>query len=78
MVPIQMQKRAKKKTNSIAKIETDWDRCFWKAYHLLDEDYDKTIEWFDTPNPKLGYKKPSALVFSPIGRLKLLKMLEGV
>lgn len=76
MVSIQMQKRTKKKA-TVKRIENDWDRCFWKAYHLLDEDYDKTIEWFDTPNPKLGYKKPSTLVFSPIGRSKLLKMLEG-
>jgi len=78
MVPIKMQKRTKKKTHSVKKIETDWDRCFWKAYHLFDENYEETMIWFDTPNPKLNYKKPSTLVFDPIGREKLLELLGGV
>ncbi|HQK38572.1 MAG TPA: DUF2384 domain-containing protein [Flavobacterium alvei] len=69
-----MQKRTKTHQETIE----NWDDSFWLVYHFLDENYEDTIKWFDTPNPKLNGKKPGDLLLTMHGRFKLLKFLEDI
>lgn len=67
-----MQKRTKTDKN------VEWDEPFWLAYRLMERDYDETIRWFDSPNHKLGGKKPSELLFTVEGRLILIEFLNKI
>lgn len=67
-----MQKRSK--TNEVI----SFDDPFWRVYRLMENNYDETISWLDTPNPKLGWKKPSTLMMTPEGRKELMEMFERI